>query len=65
MEIKLNNMKTLNDRSTLPSSGQRVLCFSPTYQEGDVMRWRVMDGGFVGMRKEVEGWISCEEFFSG
>ena len=58
-------MKTLpmllNDRSTLPSRGQKVLCFSPTYQEGNAMRWRVMDGEFVEMCEEVEGWMSCED----
>ena len=47
-----------NSRDKIPEG--RVLTFSPCYEQGDAMRWRIMDGQFVRICKEVELWAYLE-----
>lgn len=40
---------------------KQVLAFSPAYPVGDAMRYRLLDGQFVGICKEVTRWIYVDE----
>lgn len=47
------------DVSTPPECG-RVLTFSPCYEVGHAMRFRIMDSQFVRISKEVTHWMDLE-----
>lgn len=40
----------------LPPKNLRVLTFSPKYEGHDPMRFRIMDGQFVALSKDVTHW---------
>ena len=44
-----------------PEPNKRVLVFSPEYEEGHVLRLRVMPGGLLKTASEAGYWVYCEE----
>lgn len=40
----------------LPTTG-RVLAFSPCYEEGEAMRYRLMDAAIVRFSEEITHWV--------
>jgi hypothetical protein len=46
---------------TIDIPNKRVLTFSPSYPVGDTMRFRLMDGQFVKICKEVTLWCSEDD----
>jgi hypothetical protein len=41
-----------------PEDTQRVLAYSPAYKEWDPMRYRLMEGQFLSVSREVTHWMS-------
>jgi len=53
-------MNWIKIKDKLPKEDVRVLVFTPGYQEGDPMRYRVMDSRFVKICSEVTHWTYLE-----
>lgn len=56
-------IKWRSSAKEVPPEGTRkqVLTFSPAYPRGDMMRYRILDGQFVGICKEVTKWVYIDE----
>lgn len=45
----------------LPDDSDRVLAFSPVYKWGDPVRYRLLEGQFVKICREITKWISLKD----
>ncbi len=49
-------MRWIKRRDASPPPDKRVLVFSPSYRDGDAMRFRVVEGQFFEITTEATHW---------
>ena len=56
----MNNVWHLTDEE-MPEPHRRVLTFSPIYPQGEPVRYRILEGQYVKLTKEVRMWAYLED----
>jgi hypothetical protein len=44
-----------------PKYDKKVYCYSPIYEVGNAMRFRILDSQFIRMCNEITHWAYCED----
>jgi hypothetical protein len=57
---ELSGMKWIPREGKLPPKYARILVFSPCYNDGDSMRYRVMDSDFFCLATDATHWALLE-----
>jgi len=52
------SVRWINVKDQVPADKERVLAFSPLYAKDDPMRYRILEGQFLKLCREVTHWIS-------
>ena len=52
----------MNSREVImPEPGHRILIYSPDYEVGISMRWRIINSEFMPMMREATHWIYLDK----